>query len=65
MKKKKIILTKATEFVFPNAITYLCMKHLKDNVKHLQNKAGVERKKRETIMSSIFGEKEIDDANTN
>ena len=58
-------LTKAIEHVFPNATRYLCTKHLKDNVKHyLQNKVGVERKEREAIMNSIFGDDSIVDANS-
>ena len=58
-------LTKAIEHVFPNATRYLCTKHLKDNVKHyLQNKVGVERKEREAIMNSIFGDDGIVDANS-
>ena len=58
-------LTKAIEHVFPNATRYLCTKHLKDNVKHyLQNKVGVERKEREAIMNSVFGDDGIVDANS-
>ena len=58
-------LTKAIEHVFPNATRYLCTKHLKDNVKHyVQKKVGVERKQREIIMNSIFGDGGIVDANT-
>ena len=58
-------LTKAIEHVFPNATRYSCTKHLKDNVKHyLQNKVGVERKEREAIMNSIFGDDSIVDANS-
>ena len=58
-------LTNAIEHVFPDSTRYLCTKHLKDNVKHyLQNKVGVERKQREEIMTSIFGDNGIVDANT-
>ena len=50
-------LTKAIEHVFPSATRYLCTKHLKDNVKHyLLNKVGIEKRERETLMNSLFGD---------
>ena len=57
-------LTKAIEHVFPAATRYLCTKHLKDNVKHyLLNKVGIEKRERELVMNSLFGDGGIVDAN--
>lgn len=57
-------LTKAIDHVFPSATRLLCTKHLKDNVKHyLQNNVGMEKSLRENVMSKIFGEDGITDAN--
>ena len=56
--------TKAIDHVFPSATRYLCTKHLKDNVKHyLLNKVGTEKRERETLMNSLFGDGGIVDAN--
>ena len=58
-------LTKAIEHVFPSATRYLCTKHLKDNVKHyLMNKVGIEKRDRESVMNTLFGDGGIVDANT-
>ena len=58
-------LTKAIDYVFPSATRLLCTKHLKDNVKHyLQNNVGMEKGLRENVMSRIFGEDGISDANS-
>ena len=58
-------LTKAIDYVFPSATRLLCTKHLKDNVNHyLQNNVGIEKGLRENVMSRIFGEDGITDANS-
>ena len=58
-------LTKAIDYVFPSATRLLCTKHLKDNVKHyLPNNIGMEKGLRENVMSRIFGEDGISDANS-
>ena len=58
-------LTKAIEHVFPSARRYLCTKHLKDNIKfYLQNKVGIDKVERDTVMKSLFGSEGIVDANT-
>ena len=57
--------TKAIEHVFPSARRYLCTKHLKDNIKfYLQNKVGIDKVERDTVMRSLFGSEGIVDANT-
>ena len=57
-------LTKAIDHVFPSATRVLCTKHLKDNVKHyLQNNVGMDKGVRDNVMSKIFGEDGVTDAN--
>ena len=58
-------LTKAIDHVFPQAKRYLCTKHLKDNLKnYCQNKVGMPKKDREEIMTQIFGDAGLAEANT-
>ncbi|CAC5422536.1 unnamed protein product [Mytilus coruscus] len=57
-------MTNAIRDAFPSATRLLCSKHFKDNLKHyLQNKIGVEVKKRNEIMDNIFGKDGVVNAN--
>ena len=51
-----MVLVNAMNRVFPNAIRYLCTKHLKDNVcDYLINNVGIFESDRTTIIRKIFG----------
>jgi hypothetical protein len=53
-------LTKAIDNVFPNATRLLCSKHIKDNVTdHIKNKLPITKDQRSDIMSTLFGDNGI------
>ena len=53
-------LTKAIDNVFPNRARLLCSKHIKDNVTdHIKNKLPIRKDQRSDIMSNLFGDNGI------
>jgi hypothetical protein len=53
-------LTKAINNVFPNAARLLCSKHIKNNVTdHIKNKLSITKDQRSDIMSTLFGDNGI------
>ena len=53
-------LTKAIDNVFPNATRLLCSKHIKDNVTdHIKNKLPITKDQRSDIISTLFGDNGI------
>ena len=53
-------LTKAIDNVFPNAARLLCSKHIKVNVTYLiKNKLPITKDQRSDIMSNLFGDNGI------
>ena len=53
-------LTKAINNVFPNAARFVCSKHIKNNVTdHIKNILPITKDKRSDIMSNIFGDNGI------
>ena len=53
-------LTKAIDNVFPNTARLLCSKHIKDSVTdHIKNKLPIRKDQRSDIMSNLFGDNGI------